>query len=77
MSTNTGDRLGSGRTARSGDGATAPLVLSQFSTRLPPNLLERLRVAAPQLGMLQSDITATALDHFLRGRGFCWVRGVP
>jgi hypothetical protein len=70
MSTNTGDHLGSARTARSDDRATAVLVLSQFSTRLPPNLLERLRVAAPQLGMRQSDITATALDDFLRGRGF-------
>jgi hypothetical protein len=27
---------------------TAPLVLAQFSTRLPPELLERLRAAAPQ-----------------------------
>lgn len=49
---------------------TAPLVLAQFSTRLPPELLERLRVAAPQLDLRQSDITAAALDAFLRGRGF-------
>jgi hypothetical protein len=48
----------------------APVVLSQFSTRLPPELLERLRVAAPQLEMRQSDITAAALDAFLRERGF-------
>jgi hypothetical protein len=70
MSTNIEDRGGSGRTIRGGEPLTAPLLLSQFSTRLPPNLLERLRVAAPQLGMRQSDITATALDVFLRGRGF-------
>jgi hypothetical protein len=70
MSTRTEDLRGSSGTARGGDAATAPLVLSQFSTRLPPNLLERLRVASPQLGMRQSDITAIALDHFLRGRGF-------
>ena len=63
------DCRGFGRTSRGG-AATAPLVLSQFSTRLPPNLLERLRVAAPQLGMRQSDIAATALDEFLRGQGF-------
>ena len=35
-----------------------------------PELLERLRVAAPQLGMRQSDIAAAALDGYLRGRGF-------
>jgi predicted transcriptional regulator len=45
-------------------------VLAQFSTRLPPELLERLRAAAPQLELRQSDITATALDTFLRRRGF-------
>ena len=49
---------------------TAPLLLAQFSTRLPPELLERLRVAAPQMEMRQSDITAAALDAFLRRRGF-------
>jgi predicted transcriptional regulator len=49
---------------------TAPLVLAQFSTRLPPELLERLRVAAPQMEMRQSDITAAALDAFLRRQGF-------
>ncbi len=70
MSTSIEDRRGSGRTARGGDAASASLILAQLSTRLPPNLLERLRVAAPQLGMRQSDITATALDDFLRGRGF-------
>jgi hypothetical protein len=48
---------------------TAPLVLAQFSTRLPAKLLERLRVAAPQLELRQSDITAAALDAFLRRRG--------
>jgi hypothetical protein len=47
---------------------TAPL-LAQFSTRLPAELLERLRVAAPQLELRQSDITAAALDAFLRRRG--------
>jgi hypothetical protein len=70
MSTNIEDRRGPSHTPRGGNAATEPLVLCQFSTRLPPQLLERLRVAAPQLGMRQSDITATALDHFLRGRGF-------
>jgi hypothetical protein len=53
-----------------GGAITAPLVLAQFSTRLPPELLERLRVAAPQLDLRQSDITAAALDAFLRRRGF-------
>jgi hypothetical protein len=49
---------------------TAPLVLAQFSTRLPPELLERLRVAAPQLDLRQAEITAAALDSFLRRQGF-------
>ena len=70
MSTKVEDRGGSGRTIRGGETLAAPLLLSQFSTRLPPNLLERLRVAAPQLGMRQSDIAAAALDNFLRRRGF-------
>lgn len=50
--------------------ARAAVVLEQFSTRLPPDVLARLRVAAPQLGLRQSDITATAIDRFLRRRGF-------
>jgi hypothetical protein len=51
-------------------GITAPLVLAQFSTRLPPELLERLRVAAPPIEMRQSDIIAAPLDAFLRRPGF-------
>lgn len=50
--------------------AIAPVVLAQFSTRLPPELLERLRIAAPQLGLRQSDITTAALHNFLRKEGF-------
>jgi hypothetical protein len=53
-----------------GGAITAPLLLAQFSTRLPPELLERLRVAAPQLDLRQSDIAAAALDAFLRRPGF-------
>ena len=47
-----------------------PVVLVQFSTRLAPELLSRLRVAAPQLGMRQSDIAAAAIDGYLRRHGF-------
>jgi hypothetical protein len=32
-------------------------------------LIERLRVAAPQLGMRQGEITARAIDRFLRDHG--------
>ncbi|HZR91228.1 MAG TPA: hypothetical protein VFA44_02340 [Gaiellaceae bacterium] len=46
------------------------VVLVQFSTRLAPELLSRLRVAAPQLGMRQSDIAAAAIDGYLRRHGF-------
>ena len=47
-----------------------PLVLAPFSTRLPPDLLDRLRIAAPQLGLRQGEIAATALDVFLTAEGF-------
>jgi len=46
------------------------VVLVPFSTRLPPDVLNRLRVAAPQLGSRQADITAVALDAFLSQEGF-------
>ena len=51
-------------------GTGVPVVLVQFSTRLAPELLSRLRVAAPQLGMRQSDIAAEAIDGYLRRHGF-------
>jgi len=44
-------------------------VLAPFSTRLPPALIERLRIAAPQIGMRQGEIAARALDRFLRDHG--------
>jgi hypothetical protein len=47
-----------------------PVVLAPFSTRLPPDLLDRLRVAAPQLGLRQGEIAAAALDVFLTEEGF-------
>ena len=47
-----------------------PVVLAPFSTRLPPELLDRLRVAAPQLGLRQGEIAAAALDLFLTEEGF-------
>jgi len=58
------------RRRSSSTAARAPVVLAQFSTRLPPELLERLRIAAPQLGMRQADVAATAIDTFLSERGF-------
>jgi hypothetical protein len=47
-----------------------PIVLAPFSTRLPPDVLDRLRVAAVQLGLRQGEITAAALDIFLTAEGF-------
>jgi hypothetical protein len=44
-------------------------VLAPFSTRLPPELIERLRIAAPQIGMRQGEIAAAAIDRFLRDHG--------
>jgi hypothetical protein len=49
---------------------SSSVVLEQFSTRLPPAVLARLRVAAPQLGLRQSEIAATAIDRYLKRRGF-------
>ncbi len=46
-----------------------PVVLAPFWTRLPPEILDRLRVAAPQLGLHQAEITA-ALESFLTGEAF-------
>ena len=45
-------------------------MLVPFSTRLPAAVLDRLRVAAPQLGLHQGEITAAALDLFLSEEGF-------
>jgi hypothetical protein len=50
--------------------APAGIVLDSFSTRLPPELLERLRIAAPQLCLRQGEIAATAIDRFLSENGF-------
>jgi hypothetical protein len=47
-----------------------PVVLAPFSIGLPPEILERLRVAAPQLGLRQGEITTAALDLFLAGEGY-------
>ena len=69
MSTSTKDQRASGR-ADPTVGAGVPVVLVQFSTRVAPELLSRLRVAAPQLGMRQSDIAAAAIDGYLRRHGF-------
>ena len=50
--------------------SAAHVVLADFSTLLPPEVLERLWIAAPQLGRRQSDITATALQAFAAPEGF-------
>lgn len=60
-----------GQAFRELDARTAqPVVLAPFSTRLPPEILDRLRVAAHQLGLRQGEITAAALDLFLSEEGF-------
>ena len=46
------------------------VMLVPFSTRLPAAVLDRLRVAAPHLGLHQGEITAAALDLFLSEEGF-------
>jgi hypothetical protein len=49
--------------------AHSPEVLAPFSTRLPPDVIERLCIAARQIGMRQGEIAATAIDRFLRTHG--------
>ena len=46
------DRLGQGTTL-----AANPLLLAQFSTRVPPQLLERSPVAVSQLGLRRREVT--------------------
>jgi len=49
--------------------AAARALLAQCSTRPPPQLLERLRVAASQRGLRQREIAAAAIDRFLTEDG--------
>ncbi len=50
--------------------AASPLLLAQLSTGVPPQLLEQLRVAAPQLGLRQGAIAAAAIERLLAKCGF-------
>jgi len=50
-------------------GRSRPL-LEPFSTRLPPELIERLRIAAPQLHQRQGEIAAIAIDRYLHEHGY-------
>ena len=43
--------------------SAAHVVVAHFSTLLPPELLERPQLAAPQPGPRQPDITAAALQE--------------
>src|SRR5206468_3935225 len=45
-------------------------LLAPFSTRLPPELVERLRIAAPQLHLRQGEIAAIAIDRYLQQHGY-------
>ena len=49
-------------------GSRSAVVLEQFSTRLAPELLDRLRAPAPQLGLRQSEITARRSTAYLKRR---------
>jgi hypothetical protein len=56
---------------RAGDARTpGPVLLAPFSIGLSPELLDRLRAAAPELGLPESMIAAAALALFLEGEGF-------
>ena len=45
------------------------VALVGFSTRLPPALVRRLQVAAPQLELRQAEIAAQAIDAWLIRHG--------
>jgi hypothetical protein len=56
---------------RAGDARTpGPMLLTPVSTGLPPELIDRLRAAAFELGLPQSVIAAVAIALFLEGEGF-------
>jgi hypothetical protein len=56
---------------RAGDARpTRPALLAPFSTGLPLELLDGLRVAASQHGMGEGAIAAAAIDLFLDQEGF-------
>jgi hypothetical protein len=46
------------------------VVLAPFSTRLPPELIERLRIAAPHLHQRQGEIAAIGIDRYLKEHGY-------
>jgi hypothetical protein len=50
--------------------ATGQPVLAPFSTRLPPELLDRLLIATTRLELRQGEIAAVAIDRFLIECGF-------
>jgi hypothetical protein len=53
-----------------GASASARVVLSLTSIPVPPELLERLRLAASRLGLRHGVIAAAAIDRFLAEYGF-------
>jgi hypothetical protein len=59
-------RLGRGGAAKPAEYA----LLAPFSTGIPVGLLERLRVAARQLGLCEREIAAEAIERLLDEEGF-------
>ncbi len=49
---------------------TGPVLLAPFSTGPPPELIDRLRAAARELGLSESLIATVAIPLFLEGEGF-------
>jgi hypothetical protein len=45
------------------------IMLMPISTEVPPEVVDRLRAAALQVGIRQGDIIALALDAFLQEEG--------
>lgn len=57
------------QTRRAPAAAREMAVVPQFSTRLPSDLLERLRIAAPRVGMRRFEFAGAGPHAFLSEQG--------
>jgi hypothetical protein len=63
-------RCGEARSPDGRCGAARPALLAPFSSSLPLGLLERLRVAARQLGLCEREIATETIERLLEEEGF-------
>jgi hypothetical protein len=63
-------RCGEARSPHGRCVAARPALFAPFSSSLPLGLLERLRVAARQLGLCEREIATEAIERLLEEEGF-------